>query len=231
MPWPNPGTMPLGLRFRLLWRLRLFRFFRSLGLTRRQIAAKSQCDPSGRAEAALAGNAVVVQVIGVEKIDRPKLQSDMTKDPIVKTTARRCRHGRISCRSHAHRRIQTVPPNQSMHKARHLAGPITEHETRPKHVRKTAAIQSGAFATAELVAAEVCLSCKTIKQVDRNGCFPAIQSQSLRGTSQSRVRGQIKVEIRVPAENVDCRCALSGSNPYHNRKSEQNDGDKILHVS
>ena len=71
--------MRLGLLLGLL---------RRLGLTRRKITAKSKSDSARDAEVALVGSAEAVQVTGVDIIDRPKLNSDMTKEPTINATAR-----------------------------------------------------------------------------------------------------------------------------------------------
>ncbi len=77
--------MGLGLSLRFLLGLGLFR---SLGLRRREITAKAKSDAASDAEVALVRRAEAVQVAGEDIIGRPKLKSDMTKEPIINAAAR-----------------------------------------------------------------------------------------------------------------------------------------------
>jgi hypothetical protein len=123
----------------------------------------------------LAGNVVVVQVIGVYEIGRPQLNSNVAKNPIINATARSKCHSRVGCGNPVYRKIHLVSPNQAMHKARDLAGVISKIKTRPSHVGEIAAVQARIIsAIAKLVAAEVSLNSQTMKQAHRGGKFPAV---------------------------------------------------------
>ena len=97
-----------------------------------------------------------------------------------------------------------------MHEAREPAGVIPKRVARSKYVGEIAAVQTlSAAAIAEVVAADVCLNAKVMKQADRGGKIPAfLKSQVLRG--RSRVRRQVKVEVGVATEYIDGRTVLSG---------------------
>ena len=147
---------------------------RSLGLACRKFSAKSKSDSARGAEAALAGNGVAVQVMGIYIIDRPQLNSDVTKEPIIKATAAGERHRGIGDGKSGLWKIHPVSPNQTVYKARDPAGAIPYSKAGSKHVGKIAAVHGTTAAIAQAVVAEVCLGGKMMKQADRGGEFPAL---------------------------------------------------------
>ena len=115
MPGPNQGTVRLRLTLSL---------GRCLRLTRRQSTAKSKRDSCGSAEAVLGGKAEVVQVAGVEVIDRPQLKSDVTKRPIINANASSNRHRCICYGAPGIQKSGIVSTRQAVHEARDPAGVI-----------------------------------------------------------------------------------------------------------
>ena len=87
-----------------------------LGLTRREIAAKSKRDSAGDSEVALIGSAVVLQVTGEYVIGRPQLDSDVAKEPIINARTSACRQRRIGQRNPGGVDCRPVLTNQAVHK-------------------------------------------------------------------------------------------------------------------
>jgi hypothetical protein len=193
--------MRLGLSLRFLW---------SLGLRWRKITAKAKSDSAGNAEVALVERAEAVQMAGEDVIGRPKLNSDMAKEPIVNATARGERHRLIGHGIPGERKyIRPVLANQAVYKAGEFVGAIPKREAWPQPPGEIVALQSrNTTAIAPLVAAEVPLQTKVMKQAYRSGKLPAIELQLL--GARLRARRHVKVQVRVAAEYIHRRNILRG---------------------
>src|ERR1035437_238543 len=209
MPGPNPRTMGPGLSLRFFLGLGLLR---SLGFSRRETTAKAKSDSDRDAEVALVRPAEAVQVAGEDIIDRSKLNSDMTREPIIDAAARRERHRRIGHGSRGDgKNIRPVLTHQAVHKACQFARTISKVETWSKPPREIVAFQiQNLTAIVKPVVAEIPLKGEAMEQAYRGGKLQAIEVQLLGG--RFRARRHVKVHVRVAAEYIDRRNILSGSN-------------------
>ena len=156
--------------------------------------------------------AEVVQVAGEDIIGRPKLKSDMTKEPVIDAAARSERHRRIGHGNPGAKNIRRVLPKQAVYKARQFPGAISNRETRPKPPGEIVAFQSRTTAIVKPVVAEIPLKGEVMKREYRGGNVPAIKLQPLLG-GWHPARWHVKIQVRVAAEYIDRRNILRGSNP------------------
>jgi hypothetical protein len=148
---------------------------------------------------------------GVEVIDRPQLNSDVTKGPII--NARAGSGGQRSIgqgiATVARNKRGVVAASQGMYKAGKTAGVISDIKARPEHVGEIGAVKSGIVAIVEAVTANVRFRSQMPKQADRCGRVPAIETEPLSGRTRARIRRKIKAEVGVAAEHIDGRSFLS----------------------
>src|SRR5271170_7793186 len=169
---------------------------------------------------------------GIEVIDRPQLNSDVTKHPIIDPHAASDRRRCVRQGTSVVDKSAVVPANQTVHKGGNPARAISEVVTRPEHVGEIAAVKSSTVAIVKAMAADVGFRGEVMKPADRGGHVPAIHTQGLRSRTRARIRRQIKVEVGVAAEYIDGN-VLSGSaaeKAAEKKESCQSEAGKFFHV-
>src|SRR5208337_1123387 len=220
MPRTYPGAMRFGLSLG---------FLGGLGLRWREITAKAKSDSTSSAESAFTGSAAVVQMIGIDVIERSRLNSDMTKEPIINSTTPTERHGSIrqGSRRRVAKKIRPVLAKEAVCKHRDPAGAISVRVAWPKHVGNIVAGRAcSTRAIAKGVAADVGLNREMVEPADSHGKIPSIQLQLLGG--RLRAEGLVIAKVGVAGGKIDWD-GLSGSDAEQ-KKSCQSDVDKFSHV-